>query len=346
MFKSNKPFIKVGIVGVSGYSGGELAVLLLKHPLTRLTYVSANNTTGKLSEIWPQLKGQTKLVCKKYDPRKAINSCECVFLAVPHTLAMQIAPQLLKAGLRVIDISADYRFKDSKLFQKLYGKAHKDKKSLEKSVYGLPELYRQDIKKAQLIANPGCYPTAAILGLAPIAATKARSIESITIDAKSGTSGAGRKTAVKLLFSEISENIRAYKVLRHQHAPEVEAYLSQLSGMSIPIDFVPHIIPVHRGILATIYVRFKNGTLMNKIPELYHKFYKTEDFVRVYANQCQPEIKNVVKTNYCDIGLSINQNHRLAVITVAIDNLLKGASGQALQNMNIMYGFDESAGLS
>ncbi|MFH1359620.1 MAG: N-acetyl-gamma-glutamyl-phosphate reductase [Candidatus Omnitrophota bacterium] len=336
---------KVGIVGISGYSGGLALELLLKHPFARVTYVSANTTKGRIEEIWPHLKGKTKLYCDPFDLKKAIGLCDVLFLAVPHTVAMGIVPKLLKAGKRVIDISADYRLNDTKLYKTFYGQEHKDKKNLSLAVYGLPELYREKIKRADLVANPGCYPTAAILALAPLVALKAQGIESLTIDAKSGVSGAGRKAALSLLFSEVNESMKAYKVLTHQHTPEIEYYLSRLGKKALCVDFVPHLIPINRGILETIYVRYKKGKLPNKIHDLYMKFYKTEKFVRILKQGEQPEVKCVTGTNYCDISLAVEPKHRLIVITSVIDNLMKGASGQAVQNFNIMCGYRESAGL-
>ncbi len=335
--------IKTGIVGISGYSGCTALEILLKHSHARVTYVSANNTTGPVAEIWPKLNGLTDLVCDKYTPEKAIEKCDVVFLAVPHTIAMDIAPALLKAKKKVIDLSADYRLKTAGEFTKWYTAEHKDKANLKNAVYGLPELYRQKIKSAQLIANPGCYPTASILGLAPIVSAQSDAINSIIIDAKSGVSGAGRKVALGFVFSEVNENFKAYKVLNHQHTPEINQYLSKVAGGKIEVTFIPHLLPINRGIHETIYVQFKNEVKAANIHAIYKKFYKTEPFVRVLALGKQPEIRDVARTNYCDIAVAAKGN--LAVITCAIDNLLKGASGQAVQNMNIMYNFKETEGL-
>ena len=341
----NKKIIRAGIVGVSGYSGAEALKILLKHGQVRVTYVSANNTKGTIDEIWPNLKGLTNLVCSKYDPKKAIELCDVIFLAVPHTKAMSMAPALLKAGKLVIDISADYRLKKLSDYIKWYKKEHKDPSNLKKAVYGLPEIYREDIKKAQLIANPGCYPTAALLALAPLVSTQGINIDSIAIDAKSGVSGAGRKASTELLYSENNENFKAYKALNHQHTPEIEQYLQKLGGKKFKVDFVPHLLPVNRGILETIYVRLNKSINLANAQKIYERFYKKEPFVRVLKPGVQPELKNVCNTNYCDIGLSMGENKKLIVITSAIDNLVKGASGQAVQNMNIACGFKEREGL-
>ena len=335
--------IKIGIVGISGYSGVTALELLLTHPGVRVTYVSANNTTGRVDEIWPQLKGKTDLTCAKYDPVTALEKCDVVFLAVPHTVAMDLTPALLKAKKKVIDLSADYRLATAKDFAKWYGTDHKDAENLKRAVYGLPELYRQKIKTAELIANPGCYPTASILALTPAVSAHSDSIESIIIDAKSGVSGAGRKVALGFMFSEVNEIFKAYKVLSHQHTPEINQYLSKVADTAVDVTFIPHLLPINRGIQETIYVRFKNNITAEKLHGVYTKFYKTEPFVRILPLGKQPEIRDVAHTNYCDIGIAAKDN--LAVITCTIDNLLKGAAGQAVQNMNIMYNFKETEGL-
>ena len=337
--------VRVGIVGISGYSGGLAFELLLNHPQVRITYASAHNTTGEIAKIWPHLAKRTSLYCEKFQTQKAIELCDVIFLAVPHTSAMEIVPKLLRADKQVIDLSADYRLSKPAVYKKWYKLAHKDSSNLSKAVYGLPELYRAEIKKATLLANPGCYPTSAILGLAPITATLTDTIESITIDAKSGVSGAGKKMAESLMYCEANENFKAYRVLKHQHTPEIEEYLSKLSGKNMKATFVTHLLPVNRGILSTIYVRTKEKLTTGKITQIYGRFYKTEPFVRVLPAETQPELKNVVGTNFCDIGLAVSEEKDVLVITSAIDNLMKGAAGQAVQNMNIMCGFKETEGL-
>lgn len=338
--------IKIGIVGISGYSGATALELLLNHPNVRVTYASANNTTGTIGDIWPQLSGKTTLVCSAFDAAKAINLCELIFLAVPHAVSMELTPILLQGGLRVIDLSGDYRLKTANRYKQWYGAIHTDSKNLNKAVYGLPELYREDIKKANLIANPGCYPTAALLALMPFVSTYGEWIASIVIDAKSGVSGAGRKAKLALNFCEVNENFKAYKVLNHQHAPEIDLYLSKMTKIPTHVNFVPHLLPINRGILETIYVHLNQKLSLSAVHKLYKRFYKTEPFVRVVPLDRQPELRNVVGTNMCDIGLAINEDKNLMVITSVIDNLVKGAAGQAVQNMNIMYGFNETAGLN
>jgi N-acetyl-gamma-glutamyl-phosphate reductase len=337
--------IKVGIVGISGYSGYKAISILLKHPDVRVTYISANNTQGRLDVIWPQFKGQSDLFCETYDPAKAMAMCDVIFLALPHTVSMKITPDLLRAGKRVIDLSGDYRLRPARKYQEWYGAVHSDPRNLSKAVYGLPEIFRAKLSKAGLVTNPGCYPTAAILGLAPLVSIHSENLISIIIDAKSGVTGAGKKASVDLIFGEVNENFKAYKVFKHQHTPEIEQYLSHLAEREVSVAFVPHLLPVNCGILETIYVHFKKRISPEKAHALYHKFYKTEPFVRVYPLGEQPELKNVIGTNFCDMGLAVSPEGRLLVITSVIDNLIKGAAGQAVQNMNIMCGFDERAGL-
>lgn len=336
--------INVGIVGISGYTGKFLLKILLNHPKVRINYIAAGSTKGKLEEIHPEFIGKSDLVCDEFDLQKAADHCDVVFLAVPHTKSIEITPGLLKAGKRVIDLSADYRLKNADTYQAWYEKAHTDPQSLAQAVYGLPELYKEDIKNARLLANPGCYPTAAILALAPFVSTQTRNIQTIVIDAKSGVSGAGRKATLSLHFCEVNENFKAYKVLAHQHTPEINQCLSQLAQDNVDVTFVAHLLPINQGIYETIYVHCGQAVNAEKTHQLYTKFYKTEPFVRVLPLSQQPEIKNIVNTNYCDIGLAAKGN--LLVITASIDNLVKGAAGQAVQNMNIMYGFPENTGLT
>jgi len=339
-----KNHIRAGILGVSGYTGREVFSLLLKHPGVRITYVAANNTQGPMSAIYPEFLNRTTLVCQKFDIKKAVEKCDVVFLALPHTESMNVAPKLLKAGLRVIDLSADYRLKKAQVYEAWYDHKHTDPKNLGKAIYGMPELFRQKIKGSVFVANPGCYPTAAILGLAPLISTR-KDIQSIVVDAKSGVSGAGRKASLGLLFPEANENFKAYKVLSHQHSPEIEQYLSQLAGHATKIHFVAHLLPITRGILNTMYVQLKEGITLNQVHGLYKKFYKMEPFVRLHPAGSQPETKNVSNTNFCDIGLAVSPDKKMVVISSAIDNLVKGAAGQAVQNMNIMCGFNETEGL-
>jgi N-acetyl-gamma-glutamyl-phosphate reductase len=338
--------LNVGIVGVTGYTGEELIRLLLNHRRVHISGLFSSSACGKpISEIFPGFAGRLDLVCLKPDMQNIAAKCDAVFLALPHTTSMDLVPQLVKAGKRVIDLSADYRLKDHQVYEKFYQYKHKDKANLQNSVYGLPELYRAEIKKAKIVANPGCYPTAAILALAPLAALGRVDFDSIIIDAKSGVSGAGRKKTEEFFSSPDKEDFKAYKIGVHQHTPEINQILSGLADKKVKVTFVPHLLPVKVGILETIYVK-KSKKLKGKsqkLVALYKKFYKKEPFVRIKADGEFPGLKDVVGTNFCDIG--IREDPESVIIICAIDNLIKGASGQAVQNMNIMYGFPEKTGL-
>ncbi|MCX5697322.1 MAG: N-acetyl-gamma-glutamyl-phosphate reductase, partial [Candidatus Omnitrophica bacterium] len=319
--------INVGIVGATGYAGEELIGLLLGHPQVRISDVSAKiNKPQAISDIFPKFRGRIDLVCREPDLKTIAQKCDLVFLALPHTVSMALVPLLLKAGKRVIDLSADYRLKDALVYERYYNTPQKDRVNLKLSVYGLPELYRLKIKSARLIANPGCYPTAAILALAPVTAFNLADTGSIIIDAKSGVTGAGRKLAEGFLFSEVNEDFKAYKVNCHQHAPEIDQTLSNLAGKALRVTFVPHLLPLSRGILETIYVRKVKSkkTKVKSLVGIYEKFYKNEPFVRINKSGEFPRIKDVSGTNYCDIG--IQEGTDGIIIIAAIDNLLKGAS--------------------
>ncbi|KPK98629.1 MAG: hypothetical protein AMJ95_03155 [Omnitrophica WOR_2 bacterium SM23_72] len=338
--------INAGIIGATGYAGEELLDILLRHPMVRITHISAKiDKPRKISEIFPRFKNRIELICQHPHPKDIVAQCDVVFLALPHTVSMEMVPLLLKHGKKVIDLSADYRFKDAKIYKKYYGLSHKDKQHLHEAVYGLPEIYRAKIKNARLIANPGCYPTATLLGLAPLVTLGFADNTSIIIDAKSGVTGGGRRIAEGFLFSEINEDFKAYKVDCHQHAPEINQELSKWAGRKVNATFVPHLLPLDRGILTTIYVKKsqKREARSQKLIHLYKKFYKTEPFVRIREEGDFPRLQDVVKTNSCDIG--IKESDSIIIIIAAIDNLVKGASGQAVQNMNIMYKLSEKTGL-
>lgn len=338
--------LRVGVIGATGYTGEELIKILLRHPHVKITYLSAKiDKPQDISKVFPYLAGKINLVCDNLNIDKAIASADLLFLALPHTVSMKVAPKFLKASKKVIDLSADYRLKDVSVYKKWYNLAHKDKNNLSKAVYGLPEFYRERIKKAALVANPGCYPTAAILALSPILVSELACTDSIVIDAKSGLTGAGRKASLDFFFSEVNENIRAYKVNSHQHMPEIEQELSKFSKAKLKVVFVPQIIPINRGILETIYVRLNKDTSTASIINLYRKFYKNEPFIRLKDEGVFPSVKDVLETNFCDMGIKFVGQNKLLIIVSCIDNLVKGAAGQAVQNMNIMYGFDETTSL-
>ncbi len=339
--------LKVGIVGATGYAGEELIKILLKHPKVKLTYLVAKiKKSVPINRIFPHLKNKIDLVCEsRFSLAEGSKKAEFFFLALPHRISMEIAPGLLKEGKRVIDLSADYRLKDAALYKRWYGVMQKDKENLKKAVYGLPELYREKIREADLIANPGCYPTSAILALLPFLKQKPIDTRWIVIDSKSGVSGAGRETPVVQEFRKGISNMKAYKVNEHQHSPEINQELSKVANDTIKVIFTPHIVPMERGIVSTIYLRLKKKASNTKVIKLYKKFYEKEPFVKVLAEGNFPQTKDVVNTNSCHIGIKIDAKKNLGIIVAAIDNLLKGASGQAIQNMNIMYNFKEAEAL-
>lgn len=335
--------IKVSIVGATGYTGEELVRILAKHEGVKVTSLSAIiDKPTKISEVFPRLKGEMDIICKSLDVKEVIDSSDVVFLALPHTVSMKYAPEFLKAGKKVIDLSADYRL-PADVYEKWYVKEHIDRSNLKKAVYGLPELYRDEIKKCSLVANPGCYPTSVILAVAPLVKNGAVQLDGIIADSKSGITGAGRKASMELLFGEIADNFKAYKIGSHQHTPEINQELSKLAGGGVDILFVPHVIPIKRGILSTVYLKPKKEMSQGGIDKIYGDFYKDEPFVRFYSGGRVPELKDVIYTNYCDIGAKLVKD--MVVVVSAIDNLTKGAAGQAVQNMNIICGFDERQGL-
>jgi N-acetyl-gamma-glutamyl-phosphate reductase len=338
--------VRVGIVGARGYTGEELIRIFLNHPGVRLTYLAATlDKPTDIGDVFPLFKGRLSLVCEKFSVKAAAAKCDLLMLALPHTVSMDVVPALIKKGKKVIDLSADYRLKNSAVYERWYHKAHKDPGNLKKSVYGLPELYREKIKKSELVANPGCYPTAAILGVVPALIAGLADPQGIIIDAKSGVSGAGKKATLDFSYCEVHENFKGYKYNVHQHSPEINQELSRVSLSRVDVVFCPHLLPVNRGLYETIYIRLKKSVAPERIADVYRKFYKDEPFVRVKGLNVLPELKHVVGTNYCDIGLVCDAARKLLIVTSVIDNLVKGASGQAVQNLNLMCGFEETAAL-
>ena len=338
--------LKVGIMGASGYAGEELIRILLNHPEVEITALAAKIDKIKIAELYPWLRGRIDLHCSDMKPDEVNKLCGLVFLALPHKVSMDAAPIFLKSGKKVVDLSADFRIKDVSVYEKWYEIKHECPEYIKKAVYGLPELYRKDIKGADLIANPGCYPTSIILGCSPLLKQKFVDTEYIVCDSKSGVSGAGRTPSQALMFTEISNNsFRPYKINQHRHMPEIDEVLGFISGAKISVNFVPHLVPMERGILSTIYLRLVKKINSKDAIGMYKEFYKGEYFVRVLEEGVSPDTKNVVRSNFCDIGIRVFPERSLAIVMTAIDNLVKGASGQAVQNMNIMYGFSERMGL-
>jgi len=327
-----------------------LLSILLRHPEAQVVWLMSEEAHKgkKISELYPQLRGICELACGTLDDLdRQLGSVDLIFLALPHGIAVNYVPKMIKAGKKVVDLGADYRFHDEAVFKKWYNLDHPDKAILAEAVFGSPELYKEQIKKARLIGNPGCYPTASILGLAPLVKNKLIDVNSIIVDAKSGVSGAGRGVNLKVHFCERNEGVMAYAVNNHRHMGEVSYQVGQLAGETVNVTFVPHLMPMTRGIHATCYAKVKSQKSKVKIEELitlYKDFYKDAPFVRVYESG-EPCTKNVAGTNYCDIALSINSESNTVIVMSVIDNLVKGAAGQAVQNMNLICGLEETTGL-
>jgi N-acetyl-gamma-glutamyl-phosphate reductase len=337
--------IKVAVVGATGYAGEELLKILVDHPQVQISSVSAKiDKPRKISQIFPYLSKKIDLTCEQPDFSQIVPNCDLAFLALPHRVSMEIAPRFLQAKKKVIDLSADYRLKSVSVYEKCYGVKHRSSEYLQEAVYGLPEVYRKGIKQARIVANPGCYPTGIILGCLPLLGKGLSARENIIVDAKTGLSGAGREKEAQL-FPQMQENFRAYKVDAHQHAPEINQELSNFIGRKVEVTFTPHLIPIQRGILSTIYVQLKKVISQKEAQTLYENFYQNEPYVVVLPQESFPQLRDVMKTNFCHIGMKVNPQKKIAIVISAIDNLVKGASGQAVQNMNIMYGFKETEGL-
>ena len=338
--------VKIGIVGGTGYTGVELLRLLALHPHAELTVITSRGDAGlPVADMFPSLRGYVDL--KFSDPATAnLAACDVVFFATPHGVAMSQAKALLDANVKVIDLAADFRLQDTAVFEKWYKMPHTCADILKNAVYGIPELYREQIKSANVIGNPGCYPTTVILGLAPLLELGLIDFSApIVADCKSGVSGAGRKAEVATLFAESSDNMKAYGVTGHRHHPEIHAQLTELAGKKVDFIFVPHLIPMIRGMLSTIYVKLSAKGLQADIQALYEKRYASEQFVDVLPVGSLPETRSVRGSNHLRIALQSQQESGYLTIIAVQDNLVKGAAGQAVQNMNIMFGFEENAGL-
>ena len=338
--------IKVGIVGITGYTGEELLKILSKHPEAAITglYGRSAAETKDLKEVYPHFDS-LNLKVEALDVNKIKAACDIVFLALPHAVAFEVVPQLLDAGVKVIDLSADFRIKSAEIYEKWYNVEHTAKDYITKAVYGLSELNEPSIKQANLVANPGCYPTTVLLGCAPAIKNGLVNMQGIIVDAKSGISGAGRKPTQEY-FSKEHPNFRAYKIAGgHRHIPEIEQELASLSGESVTLTFTPHIIPVERGMLSTIYIKLSKNITTSEVTAMYKEFYKDKSFIKILDEDVMPGIKDVNNTNFCEISLKVDERTNILIIVSVIDNLVKGASGQAVQNMNIMFGMPETTGL-
>jgi N-acetyl-gamma-glutamyl-phosphate reductase len=338
--------LKIGIVGGTGYTGVELLRLLALHPHAQLSVITSRGDAGlPVADMFPSLRGYVDLAFS--DPATVdLTQCDVVFFATPHGVAMSQAQALLNAGVKVIDLAADFRLQDTGVFEKWYKMPHTCADILKEAVYGLPELYREKVKSAKVIGNPGCYPTTVLLGLAPLLEQGLIDFSaSIVADCKSGVSGAGRKAEVATLFAESSDNMKAYGVAGHRHHPEIHAQITELAGEKVDFIFVPHLIPMIRGMLSTIYVKLSTKANTLDLQALYEKRYANEQFVDVLPPGNMPETRSVRGSNQLRIALHKQSDTGYLTVVVVQDNLVKGAAGQAVQNMNIMFGLEESAGL-
>ncbi|MCL2796873.1 MAG: N-acetyl-gamma-glutamyl-phosphate reductase [Firmicutes bacterium] len=339
--------MKIGIIGANGYTGYELMRLLANHPRADVVYAGSRSMAGrKVPSLYPALSGvYDELRFESPNASVAAKKCDIVFTALPHGLSAEMGAELIKLGCKVIDLSADFRYDSIPLFEKTYEIAHPCPGLNEQKVYGLCELNRKKIvKSTKLVANPGCYPTASILALYPLLAEKVISPDGIIIDAKSGASGAGRKADEAFSYCESSSNFKAYAVTTHRHTSEIEEKLSAAALSPVALNFTPHLLPVKRGILATVYANLVPAA-EKRIADVYKAFYEKEPFVKVNPEGEMPELKFVVGSNICRIGYKVDLRTKKVIIVSVIDNLIKGASGQAIQNMNIMYSLDERMGL-
>lgn len=345
---SNSDRIPVGIVGASGYGGVQLVKLLLDHPRVEIVYVGGDSSAGKeFGDLYPHLRDRFNLKIEKIDLDVIGDRCQAVFLALPNGLACDMAPKLLEKGCKVLDLSADYRFENLETYSAWYKKERSDREVAATAVYGLPELYRDSIRETSLIGCPGCYCTASLLALAPLLKQGLIVPETAIIDAKSGTSGGGRKAAINLLLAEADNSISAYNVAgAHRHTPEIEQICTDLAGHDVKVQFTPHLMPMVRGILATVYATLRDpGLVREDIITIYNAFYRSSPFVKVLPNGVYPQTKWAAGTNSCYLGLAVDTRTDRVIVMSAIDNLIKGQSGQAVQNLNIMMGWEETLGL-
>ncbi|MFB6275464.1 MAG: N-acetyl-gamma-glutamyl-phosphate reductase [Halothece sp.] len=339
--------ITVGIVGASGYGGVQLVRLLLEHPQVEITYLGGNQSAGKnFAELYPYLGHRFHNTIEPIDVETIAERCQVVFLSLPNGLGYKLAPQLLEKGCQVLDLSADYRFNDIDTYTATYNVERDDEETIATAVYGLPELYREQIKTATLVGCPGCYPTASLLAIAPLLKQGLILPETVIIDAKSGTSGGGRKSKVNLLLAEADNTLSAYGVAGHRHTPEIEQICSHLAGVDIRVQFTPHLVPMVRGMLSTVYANLRDpGLVRDDLLTIYNAFYRSSDFVKILPNGVYPQTKWTAGTNLCYIGVEVDPRTDRVIVMSAIDNLMKGQAAQAVQCMNLMLGWEETVGL-
>ncbi|MGK7872707.1 MAG: N-acetyl-gamma-glutamyl-phosphate reductase [Xenococcaceae cyanobacterium] len=339
--------IRVGIIGASGYGGVQLVRLLVEHPEVEIVYLGGYSSAGKkFSDLYPHLNHRVNLSIEAIDLDAIASRCQVVFLGLPNGLACEMAPILVEKGCKVLDLSADYRFSDLDTYTAWYKKQRTDHAIAATAVYGLPELYRHEIKEAQLIGCPGCYPTASLMALSPLLKQGLIVPETAIIDAKSGTSGGGRQAKTHLLMAEADNSLGAYGVAAHRHTPEIEQICSDLAGHEVRVQFTPHLIPMVRGILATVYASMRDpGLVREDLITIYTAFYRASPFVKILPNGVYPQTKWACGTNLCYIGVEVDPRTDRVIVMSAIDNLIKGQAGQALQCLNLMMGWKETLGL-
>ncbi len=336
--------IRVSVIGATAYTSRELLGILARHPGVELVHLGGRREERpRVSEVFTSLRGLCDLRVIGMEPQEAPQKPDAAFFTLPHKVSMQYVPRYLEAGVRCIDLSADYRLRDVAVYEAWYA-PHEDQANLSRAVYGLPELWREPLRGAELAAVAGCYPTAAALALAPLLAEGAIDPGDIVVDAKSGVSGRGNKPNEGSMFCECNEDVRAYSVAGHRHEPEIEQSIEMLGGAGASVTFVPHLVPMDRGILSTAYARLTSGLGGEELQALFERFYEGEPFVRVLPAGEQPRTKDVTLTNFCDVAVMPRPGRRV-VVTSAIDNLMKGASSQAVQCLNVMFGLEETAGL-
>ncbi len=338
--------IKVGIIGSTGYAGNELVRLLLQHKEAEIVwYGSRSYIDKKYAQVYANMFQLVEDICLDEDMEELAEKADVIFTATPQGLCASLVNEDILSKTKIIDLSADFRIKDKAVYEKWYGLEHKSPQFLEEAVYGLCEINREEIKKARLVANPGCYPTCSFLSIYPLVKEGVIDPNTIIIDAKSGTSGAGRGAKVNNLFCEVNENIKAYGVTTHRHTPEIEEQLSYQAKMPVIINFTPHLVPMNRGILVTAYADLLKEVGEEEVREIYNRYYQKETFVRVLEEGVCPETRWVEGSNYVDVNFKIDLRTNHIIMMGAMDNLVKGAAGQAVQNMNLMFGLDEKEGL-
>ncbi|WP_199426407.1 N-acetyl-gamma-glutamyl-phosphate reductase [Thermaerobacillus caldiproteolyticus] len=339
--------MNIAVIGATGYSGVELLRFLRHHPyISRCSLYSSSQEGVPLSHSFPHAREEGELILQKIDMEQIAATCDLVFFATPPGVSSGLAPLLIEKGIKVIDLSGDFRLKDRTVYEKWYKRQTASDIYLQQAVYGLTEWNKEEIRRAQLLSNPGCYPTATLLGLAPLVKHRLIEEDSIIVDAKSGVSGAGRQASLNTHFSETNENVKIYKVNEHQHIPEIEQMLQMWDEHVQPITFSTHLIPMTRGIMATIYAKAKEDLSLEMLLDLYKTSYEDSKFVRVRKPGQFPATKEVYGSNYCDIGIAYDERTGRVTVVSVIDNLVKGAAGQAIQNLNVMMGWDEDSGLA